>query len=101
MATSSKAPKQWTLSEDETLNSFDNWKEKFDIHFIIGQNLYCSLECQMEEGINPQQGILIPKRGFEDNSTLVEAADRKAVEQKLIQLNMMLGQIVNFVTEIL
>ena len=95
MASSSKAPKQWTLSKTETLNSFNNWKENLVYTLSLDTNFAPFLK---DDAKWTKTSTTDPNRGLVDDPT--DQADRKTKEQKVIQLNMMLGQIANFATVI-
>lgn len=95
MATSSKAPKQWTLSKDETLNSYNNWKENLIYTLSLDANFAPFLKSDSKWN---KASSTDPNRGLEDDAA--DADNRKTKEQKVIQLNMMLGQIANFATVI-
>ena len=86
MATS-KAPKQWTLSKDETLNSYNNWKENLIYTLSLDRNFAPFLKNDAKWN---KASTADPHRGLADDPGTVDAADRKTKEQKLIQLNMML-----------
>ena len=95
MASSSKAPKQWTLSKTETLNSFNNWKENLVYTLSLDTNFAPFLK---DDAKWTKTSTTDPNRGLVDDPT--GQADRKTKEQKVVQLNMMLGQIANFATVI-
>ena len=96
MATS-KAPKQWTLSKDESLNSYNNWKENLIYTLSLDSNFSPFLK---DDAKWNKASSTDPNRGLTDDDGTVEASVRKTKEQKVIQLNMMLGQIANFATVI-
>ena len=95
MASSSKAPKQWTLSKTETLNSFNNWKENLVYTLSLDTNFAPFLK---DDARWTKTSTTDPNRGLVDDPT--DQAARKTKEQKVVQLNMMLGQIANFATVI-
>ena len=96
MATS-KAPKQWTLSKDETLNSYNNWKENLIYTLSLDSNFSPFLK---DDAKWTKASTTDPNRGLTDDDTSIDATTRKTKEQKVIQLNMMLGQIANYATVI-
>ena len=96
MATASgKAPKQWTLSKEETLNSYNNWKENLLYTLSLDKNFAPFLK---DTSTWTKASTADPNRGLLDDVT--GTADGKTKEQKVVQLNLMLGQIANFATVI-
>ena len=90
---SSRAPKQWTLTKTETVNSFENWKQ--NLQYIL------SLDTNFSLFIDPSVTWLKktksnPNRGFTDDGENVSETKRKTAIQKVTQLEMMLGQIANY-----
>lgn len=88
-----RAPKQWCLTKQETLNSFENWK----------QNLLYTLSLDpvfapfLIEGTTwEKKSRTTPLRGFRDDGDNVAAARRRTAQQKVNQLELMLGQIANY-----
>ena len=95
MASNTRAPKQWQLSKNETLNSFTNWKE----------NLLYSLS--LDSGFSPflvdgfswlKKTAANPTRGLTDDGEGVAASLRLTAVQKNAKLELMLGQIANYAT---
>ena len=95
MAANNKAPKQWQLTKEETLNSYNNWKANMIYTLSLDKNfapfVVATATWQKETTANPN-------RGLQDDAA--DAADRKTKEQKVIQLNLMLGMIANYATVI-
>ena len=90
-------PKQWYLSKNETINTFNNWKEN---------QLYC---LSIDEDFKPfllanatwgKKTTANPTRGLLDDPDEVAADVRKTKEQKCAVLELMLGQIANWATVI-
>ena len=93
MASNNRAPKQWTLTTDETLTSFTNWKE----NMIYTLSLDTSFAPFLKDGVTwKEESDDSPHRGFEDDAT--GATNAKTKEEKLTALNLMLGQIANWAT---
>ena len=94
MAHTHRAPKQWALSKNETINTFDSWK----------QNLVYSLSCDgkfaqfLADGTTWQKRTRAnaQTRGFTNDGDEVEEGLRRTGQQKCIELELMLGQIANF-----
>ena len=98
MAHASRAPKQWKLEKKETLNSYNNWKENLLYTLSLDANFTIFLS-------NPaftwsKATSADPNRGLTDDADTVPQDRRRTKEQKVIQLNLMLGQIANFATVI-
>lgn len=94
MATS-RAPKQWTLTKTETLNSFTNWKENL-IYILSLDNNFAPF---LEEGISWQKkSTATPTRGFTNDGENIPEARRRTAAQKCAHLELMLGQIANYAT---
>ena len=87
MAHTHRAPKQWMLGKEETINKFDNWR----------QNLIYTLSCDEKFAIFLVDGVkwekktrANPTRGLRSDPDGLTAA------QKVVSLELMLGQIANF-----
>ena len=92
---SNKAPKQWQLTTNETLNSFKNWKENLVYTLSLDQ----SFAPYLKDGVTwGKLTSSTPSRGFTDDATTV--ANAKTKEEKCTTLNLMLGQIANYATVI-
>ena len=95
MASNNRAPKQWSLTDNETLNSFKNWKENL---------LYTlSLDASFKPYLKPNVtwGKLTtssPNRGFTDDDN--SATNKQTKEEKTATLGSMLGLIANWATVI-
>ncbi len=98
MATSSKAPKQWSLLKDESLNSFNNWRENLLYTLSLDKNFAPFIKPDSTWG---RITATNSTRGFvDDGDEVTDVALRLTRDQKLAQLNLMLGQIANFATVI-
>lgn len=91
MAAKSRAPKQWSLTTDETITSYESWR----------QNLLYILSSDSDFGPFLTDGFewgkktsTSPNRGFRDDAQ--DAPNRKTAQQKSATLDMMLGMIANF-----
>ena len=93
MANSNRAPKQWQLTPNETLNSFKNWKE----NLVYTLSLDTSFKPYLKDGVTWQKlTSTSPSRGFTDDGSGVTNAQTK--DEKVATLNLMLGQIANYAT---
>ena len=88
---SNRAPKQWTLSKTETVNSFENWRQNLQYVLSLDQNFAPFLSPDVSWD---KKGKKSPTRGFVDDANTVTNA--KTAQQKVVQLEMCLGQIANF-----
>ena len=92
MASSNRAPKQWQLTPNETLNSFKNWKE----NLVYTLSLDNSFKPYLKDGVTWEKlTSLTPHRGFTDDATGTNPLTK---EDKVATLNLMLGQIANYAT---
>ncbi len=94
MASTHRAPKQWMLSKNESITSFNSWR----------QNLIYTLSCddKFTEFLvddarwEKKTKANAKSRGFIGDGLGVEASKRRTAAQKVIDLELMLGQIANF-----
>ena len=94
------APKQWCLTESETLNTFKNWKENlcYTLSLDPAFKPFLADDVTWRKSTDPA-----PSRGFTDTSqtdaegTVTVTATK---ESKCATLNLMLGQIANYCTVI-
>ena len=90
MATN-RAPKQWSLTRNETITSFESWRQNL---------LYTlSLDASFATFLLPNTTWLkktraAPLRGFQDDAE--DIPNRRTAAQKVAQLDLLLGQIANF-----
>ena len=93
-ATHAIAPKQRVLNKEETLNSFNGWKD--NLIFILSQNK------DFSPFLAPDSSWLKASasdtRGLTDDPNSVAEAVRKTAVQKSQILNLLLGQIANYAT---
>jgi hypothetical protein len=93
MAATHRAPKQWCLSKNENITSFENWKQNLMYTLSLDRNF----SPYLGEGatwLKRTRGQ--PLRGFEDDGEDVPLASRLTAQQKLNFLELMLGQIANY-----
>ena len=92
MASTHRAPKQWSLSRTETVTSFDNWKHNIQYTLSLDPNFAPILG---ENFTWDKKTKASPLRGFTDNDQ-VPADKRRTAQQKVSMLELMLGQIANY-----
>ena len=90
----SRAPKQWQLTTEETLNSFKNWKENLTYTLSLDPAFkpYLSADVTWKKSTDPA-----PFRGFTDTAA-TDTSPAVSKESKVTSLNLMLGQIANYAT---
>jgi hypothetical protein len=88
-----RAPKQWSLTKEETITSFESWKQNLKYVLSLDRNFaeFIQEGTEWEKKTRNE-----PLRGFEDDGEDVEQAQRRTAAQKVIHLELMLGQIANF-----
>lgn len=90
---SNRAPKQWQLTTNETLNSFKNWKE----NLVYTLSLDKSFAPFLKDNVTwLKHSTASPTRGFTDDAA--DTANRQTGTEKCATLNLMLGQIANYAT---
>ena len=88
-----RAPKQWQLTKNETITSFENWKQNLIYTLSLDNNFAPFLE----DGTSWQKKTATnPTRGFTNDAAPIAERDRKTAAQKNAQLELMLGQIANY-----
>ena len=91
MTTSFQLPKQWVLTEYETITTYANWQTNMLYHLSLCSDFARFLETEW-------QRVNIQHRGLTDDSEAVQVEEnRKTAIQKQILLERMLGLIVQFV----
>ena len=94
MANNNRAPKQWQLTQNETLNSFRNWKE----NLVYSLSLDSSFKPYLKDNVTwGKLTSTSPNRGFTDDPSTVTVNNQKK-EEKVATLNLMLGLIANYAT---
>ena len=93
MGTTARAPKQWSLSKNETINSFENWRQNLVYTLSLDTNFapFLAHGATWAKKTKAQ-----PLRGFTDDGETVPLSRRKTARQKVNFLDLMLGQIANY-----
>ena len=92
---SNKAPKQWSLTKNETVNTFASWKQ--NLLYIL--SLDPQFAPYLVDGASwAKKTAANPTRGFVDDD--VDSNPRLTANVKVQRLELMLGQIANFCTVI-
>lgn len=89
----SRAPKQWALSRNETITSFEAWRNNLQYTLSLDHNFATFLvedfKWEKKSGTNPL-------RGLTDDGEAVPEARRRTAAQKCAHLDLMLGQIASY-----
>ena len=85
--------KQRTLTQNETLNTFENWKQSLIFHIIGDAKLarFCDNDDLAKWGPYKQN-----HRGFTNDPTTVDENKRMTANQKTIMLKVLLGSVANY-----
>ena len=93
MGTTAQAPKQWSLSKNETINSFKNWRQ----NLVYTLSLDTNFAPFLADGATWAKKTKVqPLPGFTDDGETVPLSRRKTARQKVNFLELMLGQIANY-----
>ena len=88
-----RAPKQWALTKQETVTSFEAWRQNHQYILSLDPNFASFL---LEDTAWLWKTSSSPLRGFENDGEDVLAANRRTAAQKVIHLELILGQIANY-----
>ena len=96
MATSTRSPKQWCLTRDETLSSFQAWKQ--NLLYILSLDL--NFKPFLEPGVTwTKKTSANPTRGLTSDGYDIPKRQRRTANEKTADLHLMLGQIANFLSD--
>ena len=90
---SGRAPKQWSLTKQETITSFEAWRQNLQYILSLDQNFASFL---IDDTAWLRKTSTTPLRGFEDDGEDVPESKRRTAAQKVTHLELMLGQIANY-----
>lgn len=93
MGTTAQAPKQWSLSKNETINSFENWRQNLVYTLSLNTNFAPFLT---DSTTWAKKTRTQPLRGFTDDGETVPLSRRKTARQKVNFWELMFGQIANY-----
>ena len=91
-----RPPKQWVLSEIETIASFANWLSNIKYHLSLNNDFAAFIEPDATWG---KQSVA--NRGLVSDGESVPATQRKTAAHKCLHLNRMLGIIAQFAPSLL
>ena len=88
-----RAPKQWSLTKNETITSFEAWRQNLKYTLSLDPNFAIFLV----DGTTWTKKVPAnPTRGLTDDGEEVPAASRRNAAQKVAHLELKLGQIANY-----
>ena len=92
MSDARTAPKRWCLSENETLISFETWRQNQLYNLMLEKHFvpYLATDCSWTK-----QATANPQRGLTGDGA--EVVGKKTAQEKVTYLNLMLNQIANYV----
>ena len=93
MASSPRAPKQWSLSKNESINSFENWRQNLVYTLSLDSNFAPFLADGTTWGKKTKTH---PVRGLAGDGETVPLSKGHTARQKVNFLELMLGQIANY-----
>ncbi|MCG7876681.1 MAG: RNase H-like domain-containing protein [Candidatus Thiodiazotropha endolucinida] len=88
-----RAPKQWALTKNETITSFEAWRQNLQYTLSLDPNFALFL---VEGASWLKKSSTTPLRGFADDGETIPEASRRTAAQKSTHLDLMLGQIANY-----
>jgi hypothetical protein len=88
-----RAPKQWQLTKQETITSFENWRQNLIYTLSLDNNFAIFLP---DDSTWEKKSAANPTRGLQNDGEPIPEGDRKTAAQKVVHLELMLGQIANF-----
>ena len=90
---SNRAPKQWSLTKNETITSFEAWRQNLQYSLSLDANFAPFLA---DTFTWLKKSSTAPTRGLESDGDDVPTTRRRTAFQKNLHLDLMLGQIANF-----
>ena len=90
---SNRAPKQWSLTKNETITTFEAWRKNLQYSLSLDVNFAPFLA---ENFTWLKKSSTAPNRGLEPDGDDVPTTRRRTAFQKNLHLELMLGQIANF-----
>ena len=88
--TATPAPKQWILTKQESITSFEAWKGNLLYRLSLDKTFKPFLDITWEKWSKTR-----PHRGFTDDTT-GRAASRRTAAEKAATLELLLGQVANY-----
>ncbi len=88
-----RAPKQWALTKQETITSFEAWRQNLQYTLSLDPNFATFL---LDDTTWLRKTPTSQLRGLENDGEDIPEANRRTAAQKLTHLELMLGQIANY-----
>ena len=88
-----RAPKQWALTKNETITSFEAWRQNLQYTLSLDPNFASFL---VEGASWLKKSSTTPLRGFADDGDNIPEVSRRTAAQKSTHLELMLGQIAKY-----
>ena len=88
-----RAPKQWLLTKNETITSFESWRQNLLYILSLDNNFAPFLASDFKWKKKSAANV---NRGLTNDPETTPEASRKTAAQKVVQLELLLGQIANF-----
>ena len=88
-----RAPKQWSLTKQESITSFEAWRQNLQYILSLDRN-FAGFLADGVTWLKKSPGS--PLRGLQDDPDSVPQASRRTAQQKCTHLELMLGQIANY-----
>ena len=90
---SNRAPKQWSLTKNESITTFEAWRQNLQYSFSLDDNFTPFLA---DNFTWQKKSFTAPLRGLTTDEEDVPTSRRHTAIQKNVHLELMLGQIANF-----
>ena len=88
-----RAPKQWSLTKQETITSFEAWRQNLQYILSLDHN-FAGFLADGATWLKKSPGS--PLRGLQDDPETMPSASCRTAQQKSTHLELMLGQIANY-----
>ena len=88
-----RAPKQWSLTKNETITTFEAWRQNLQYSLSLDTNFAPFLADNFSW---LKKSSTSPERGLTSDGENVPTSRRRTANQKNVHLELMLGQIANF-----
>ena len=95
---SNRAPKQWSLTKNETITTFEAWRQNLQYSLSLGTNFAPFL---VDNFSWMKKASTSPQRGLTSDGEDVPISRRRTANQKNVHLELMLGQIINSLNTII
>ena len=93
MASTPRAPKQWCLGKNETVTSYESWRQ----NLLYTLSLDSQFAPFLMEGVTwEKKSKTSPLRGFTADGEEIPENIRRTAQQKVNMLELMLGQVANY-----